>query len=221
MKGFTLAETLITLGIIGVVAAITIPTISKWYENSYKTQYREIFSELNQALRLLEEDGASPLTTCNSMDDNCFRDAFAKKIKITHKCNGSVPNPCQKTSKLLDNTTNYRDKIAVNVQWPSFVTVKGYSVKFRFHYQGCSTTTNDITKYNYGTLDSCGWVQVDTNGLSGPNTEGKDIFHLLLLPNGFVPLYISDDKVKDCYEGTGISCASLYINNSGKIKLYN
>lgn len=30
-KGFTLAETLITLGIIGVVAAITIPNLQKSY----------------------------------------------------------------------------------------------------------------------------------------------------------------------------------------------
>lgn len=82
-RAFTLAEVLITLGIIGVVAAMTIPTLmAKIQENTYKSQYKKIFSELNQALRLLEEDDSSPLLLCKSMDDKCFRDQFVKKSRF-------------------------------------------------------------------------------------------------------------------------------------------
>ena len=56
--GFTLAEVLITLGIIGVVAAMTIPTLTSKIQNlQYATAYRKAFSSLNQALRLMQNDG--------------------------------------------------------------------------------------------------------------------------------------------------------------------
>lgn len=48
--GFTLAEVLITLGIIGVVAAMTIPTlISNTNGAQFKTAYKKALSTLNQA----------------------------------------------------------------------------------------------------------------------------------------------------------------------------
>ena len=49
--GFTLAEVLITLGIIGVVAAMTIPTlISNTNVAQFKTAYKKALSTLNQAV---------------------------------------------------------------------------------------------------------------------------------------------------------------------------
>ena len=51
--GFTLAEVLITLGIIGVVAAMTIPTlISNIYGVRYKSQFKKAISTLAQAGKL-------------------------------------------------------------------------------------------------------------------------------------------------------------------------
>ena len=48
--GFTLAEVLITLGIIGVVAAMTIPTlIANTSSTQFKTAYKKTLSTLNQA----------------------------------------------------------------------------------------------------------------------------------------------------------------------------
>lgn len=56
---FTLAEVLITLGIIGVVASITIPTLSqKLYEKRTVTQLRAVQSILSQSVKAAEaEDG--------------------------------------------------------------------------------------------------------------------------------------------------------------------
>ena len=49
--GFTLAEVLITLGIIGVVAAMTIPTlISNTNGAQFKSAYKKALSSLNQAV---------------------------------------------------------------------------------------------------------------------------------------------------------------------------
>jgi len=56
-KGFTLAEVLITLGIIGVVAAITIPGLmTKIRETQFKTAYKKAYANLNQVMRLLQSD---------------------------------------------------------------------------------------------------------------------------------------------------------------------
>ena len=56
-KGFTLAETLITLGIIGVVAALTIPTLmKKYYEKQTVSRLRETQSILSQAIKMAEDE---------------------------------------------------------------------------------------------------------------------------------------------------------------------
>ena len=60
-RAFTLAEVLITLGIIGVVAAMTIPTLmQKYYEKQTVTKVIEIQSIVSQALKLVEEDYDTP-----------------------------------------------------------------------------------------------------------------------------------------------------------------
>lgn len=51
--GFTLAEVLITLGIIGVVAAMTIPTLmNNVGRTEFKTGFKKIVSTLNQAVTM-------------------------------------------------------------------------------------------------------------------------------------------------------------------------
>lgn len=53
LAGFTLAEVLITLGIIGVVAAMTIPTLmSNTNKSEFKTAYKKVISAVNQAVTL-------------------------------------------------------------------------------------------------------------------------------------------------------------------------
>lgn len=54
---FTLAEVLITLGIIGVVAAMTIPMlISKIQKAQIETQIRENYSSIYQTMKMAEND---------------------------------------------------------------------------------------------------------------------------------------------------------------------
>ena len=56
-KGFTLAEVLITLGIIGVVAAMTIPTLmTKYAKQRTETQLVKFYSMMNQTLRMSVAD---------------------------------------------------------------------------------------------------------------------------------------------------------------------
>lgn len=59
--GFTLAEVLITLGIIGIVAAMTIPNlIQKNYEHQTVTKLKKTHSIISQAMRLASEEYGDP-----------------------------------------------------------------------------------------------------------------------------------------------------------------
>lgn len=66
--GFTLAEVLITLGIIGIVAALTIPgLITKCKEMQYRVTYKKVYSSLNQAMKYAQEDDGVDLTLGNTI----------------------------------------------------------------------------------------------------------------------------------------------------------
>ncbi len=77
-KGFTLAEVLITLGIVGVVAAITIPTISKNIQNAVlKNQFKKFYSTFSQAVFGIQTMSGRPVkchywtTQGNPYTNNC------------------------------------------------------------------------------------------------------------------------------------------------------
>lgn len=54
-KGFTLAEVLITLGIIGIIAAMTLPTLIQKYKNQVvETRLKKFYTTFNQAIQLAE-----------------------------------------------------------------------------------------------------------------------------------------------------------------------
>lgn len=56
-KAFTLAEVLITLGIIGVVAALTLPTLIQTNKNKeVETKLQKIYSVMKQAILMSELD---------------------------------------------------------------------------------------------------------------------------------------------------------------------
>ena len=60
-NGFTLAEVLITLGIIGVVAAMTIPTLMTNYaKHRTETQLVKFYSMMNQTLRMSVAENGDP-----------------------------------------------------------------------------------------------------------------------------------------------------------------
>ena len=82
-KGFTLAEVLITLAIIGVVAALTIPSvIVKTQQQEFKTGAKKAISVLSQAIQLTEvKDGYTPFTD-NPAAQADFIDALMNNMNI-------------------------------------------------------------------------------------------------------------------------------------------
>ena len=88
--GFTLAETLITIGIIGIVAAMTIPTLMTKLKNDRESAIlKEDYSILQQMMKMANEEGAmGSIAVGNNMDEmkEWFNTYFLPYIKTTSVC---------------------------------------------------------------------------------------------------------------------------------------
>ena len=79
-RAFTLAEVLITLGIIGIVAALTIPALIQNYKN-HETEARlaKFYSVVNQAIAMAEVDYGDKIYWFNEGNDKNKRVEWFKK----------------------------------------------------------------------------------------------------------------------------------------------
>lgn len=159
ISAFTLAEVLITLGIIGVVAAITIPVIqSKIQDEEHKTAYKKAYSVLYQAfLKASQEGDIVPLMGTNSSvgSEENFA-AIKKQFIVTKECTGSNISEC------WDITTGEHWR-SDDYNVPAFIDNSGYAWKLRGR--------------NAWSLNPA--VLVDINGLKKPNKYGQDRFPFL------------------------------------------
>lgn len=179
-KAFTLAEVLITLGIIGVVAAITIPTLmNNTQEAEFKSAWKKEFSVLaNATTRVMTDNGGTMENVCSSLDQNCFRsiytDNYLKAIK-TCDINGSYGNCWDYT-----NSDDHKGTWGGNSS--GAVLNDGSFLMFYYSNVACSNTA-------FGTnIARCGNIFVDTNGFKGPNKQGKDIHCVIVAKDSIIPL---------------------------------
>ena len=82
-KGFTLSEVLITIAVIGVVAAMTLPVvINKTQEKQFITAWKKSFAEISNACLMLRNDDVSFV----GMSENGMLNNLARYIKHTKIC---------------------------------------------------------------------------------------------------------------------------------------
>jgi len=76
--GFTLAEVLIVLGIIGIVANMTIPTlIQNVQAEEYITTYKRVYSDISSVVKdIIDENGMGSLAGVLTDSDDTFTTAF-------------------------------------------------------------------------------------------------------------------------------------------------
>ena len=164
---FTLAEILITLGIIGVVAAMTLPVlISKYQERSWLTSFKRTYSILYQAyLGAYQENGIAS-TWCPAKNSDCAKtyfDILSPHLKVVEIWGFDRPDFLYKIS--------YHDLDGRDIG--------SNNIFSKTHYK---FVLNDgtIVALQYESELNMPLLQVDTNGLKGPNQLGKDIFYFSL-----------------------------------------
>lgn len=194
-KGFTLSEVLITLGIIGVVAAVTMPTlVGNYNKQSYVTKLREVHSQFSQSLSAYMSDNKA-----DNLRDAKFRKNLSGFVsayfKIAKNC-GTVPGDCFADSyKNLQGTVS--GVLNTACDGGSYVLTNGASL--------CVHSTSTNTCRN-GEL--CATIQVDINGKSSPNTFGKDTFGFFIYDDGVIDDWRATKACRtsgSCGNGTSVA----------------
>lgn len=110
-SGFTLAEVLITLGIIGVVAAMTIPTLmNSTNQAEFKTGFKKIMSTLNQAVTMnvaLESVDFSALTTGTTSSTQSVLSMFVNRMNVMKTTSVTTDTQVTQMGTPFTGGTNY------------------------------------------------------------------------------------------------------------------
>ena len=169
-KAFTLAEVLITLLIIGVIASIVIPgVINDTKEAEFNVGVKKTYADLSNALKMVLINNGNVLDFAN---EPALRDDFCNVMTCVAKGRGIDVVPGG------DAFYRYKNKAVIEGD---------------FNY-----SNNIVAKLNNGTLflilpvDStcavwgvnvCAKIQIDINGLKGPAMAGKDVYMFYIVRN--------------------------------------
>lgn len=206
-KAFTVAEVLITMGIIGMVAEMTIPTLMQNVQDqANRAAWKKNYSALSQVIAQFKYDNGDTLTT-NFLDISNFnntRDKLKPYLQYTKICDrwASFGNCWPSVSKTLDGSPS------TFVDLPGFLLTNGASVMIAVLNNDCSGQIGNIK-------DICGYMPVDVNGMKGPNVQGKDQFSFWITSRGTKPEGTPDDGRDNWCEGSGLGqgCSAKYIMN--------
>jgi len=211
-SGFTLAETLITLGIIGLVAAMTIPNImTKIQELQTVTKLKATYSMLLQVLKIANEEIGTPedwgITGRNAKSGAIIAQNLKPYMKIAVDCgmgSNRAPEKCFPPKSKSLNGTDVSSKYINSKYYVKLLN--GTSVAFEGERGG------GIYMY----------FLVDINGNTQPNTWGIDIFEFSYTSKGLVPSGHIDNPSNtyknSCIskKSSGTGCA-YYVLNTGKM----
>lgn len=161
-KAFTLAEVLITLGIIGIVAAMTMPSlVANHKEKEMITAWKKAYSDISNAALLMSQN-AEDLST-----EQLIGETFAKYIKIDKVCEA--------------------DKDVVQGCWPANTPIYSYDKRLKLANNigslGAGSVCMNTVSGGALCIDTGGRYTIlyfDVNGARKPNIVGRDLFAAIL-----------------------------------------
>ena len=186
-QAFTLAEVLITIGIIGIIAAMTIPAIVKKYQKvALQTGLKKGYAVLQTALEKMHAD-TGIIPSPQNYERQTFKNTYIKYFNIMIDCGlGSTDITDRENAKtycaseqLLENEENrrytqhyktYNKKVYLDptlLNNGQFVLSDGMIVM--------------IENWDPGRL----YISIDVNGIKkSPNVWGQDLFTFQLMNDG-------------------------------------
>lgn len=223
-NGFTLAEALITLGIIGVVASLTLPSINTSVQKS------QVGPALMKSINTLQNALSLGMTKNNFRNLNSF-----PTVRAIFEDSQKGP---------LYTTLDYYDTITESKQYYNFdgtsfdnisTNTRIYTTKDGIDYILPNNGNNPVNELKnmkkYGTQGFP--IYIDINGYNkAPNTLGKDTFKLIVDTKGIVIPYggyeyatYSSDETIPQWETTcnttevsdGNDCTGSVVDNGGKV----
>ncbi len=211
-QAFTMAEILLSLTIIGVVAAITLPSLTgNINERTWNTQRKALYARMSQAVSLMPSLNGYGSTAENAAE-TFVTAGLAKVLKINNICDNEHLIDCGITSKMIDmkgstispfpktlhemnskfaiDADRFSESVSIlNTDAAAFETANGESILVFYNPYCRSDLDNQGQSARRSSLNCmCVNFVYDLNGTKGPNTIGKDI-------NFISVLYPSDSEV--------------------------
>ncbi len=196
-RAFTLAEVLVTLGIIGVVSAMTVPTLMQNHQRkTYSVQAHKFYNEMQQALTMFMTDNNAVginETKLNNSDFDISVTPFVKNyFKVVQDC-GATPQPCFADEyKSLSGT----------------VITAGRGQNFRC-FSLASGASFCMGAFSGNADTGAGYIYVDTNGSQGPNIGCRDYWRMF---------YYSDASVDGWNLSPGCKKNGALCPNGGSVE---
>ncbi len=178
-KGFTLAEILITLAIIGIVAAITLPSLLvNVNEKAWDAQKKALHARLAQAIGQMNTLGGYGTytedtqgnATADTAAESFILDALSKVYKINNVCGPDKLSSCGLPSKItsIDATSE--------ITFPTKMKELNESLLNGNHYTGEDGDVADTKAAAFETVNGES-IAVFYNPLCGSNTSANNISH--------------------------------------------
>ena len=229
---YTLAEVLITLGIIGVVASLTLPSVVANYKKQVTVnQLKKAYSTLGQvAQKAVADNGPVGLGVGSTVTVDEVKEFFNTYWLPYFK--GVSVFPEDKKVILNDDLWHYKT-YAGNIYNVAIATIYS-SGRIFFSTADGMTYFIDIMDWKNVIYDDNGNISsadkvfsskqtafVDVNGIKPPNTFGKDVFYFVIdFDKGVVRPYDYsglENTVNSRCMNTGFSCATKIMRESWKI----
>ena len=213
-NAFTLAEVLITLGIIGIVAAMTLPSlVNNHKEKELITHTKKLYSNIQNAVILGQKDlgviGDNSVLFDVTQSHAQAAHKFAKYFNGAKVCESKSQKGCsqyyysvkyatKKTSGGDDTTIGASltgPKIILNDG--SIIQVTQYTSCRRVQENDCVQDANgNCVKDEYGNTTNkttihtnCADLHIDVNGTKLPNQYGADIYNIKIMQNKLSPSF--------------------------------
>ena len=200
-NAFTLAEVLITLGIIGVVAAMTMPTlINQTNGAQYKAAYKKALSALSQAITLnVALDDVSFADINNTDDDRKLDNVLRKRMNVVNPTTSAGYDLPTDDISISYKYTCKEDDEATACSGQTTGTSVDRTGTIKASTQNKFLFFNDSSMFAYTDTDTASGCTpknqclgiIDVNGAKGPNKVVSDANN----PTDIYPVVFYDQTV--------------------------
>ncbi len=210
-KGFTLAEILITLGIVGIVAVLSIPSVMKNYKNRmYTAQLEKVYSQISNATSAIMSDEQVDTFYETKAGASTAQDA------TTGEYTAGLPYFLNNYFKAVKKNCATGDDPCVQAGVNTYKTITGTPITGIGDGTYCIQTVNGAAICGFfNPNNTCMSIVVDVNGLEAPNIAGRDIFSIDIHKNGSLSDYASG-----CADNN-FGCTASQCTTGATTNLYN
>lgn len=190
-RAFTLAEVLLVLGIIGTVAALTLPVLINDTNNKVTVvKLKKAYSTLSQATAMVQ-NSVNNLAKGNDLASvTKFYELYKPYLRLAKDCGCGVSQAgcwSDNTKALNGNDYTYSHKGWIGDYSCSVTLADGTNITFdAWQSENLGIEADDTWAF---------FMFVDVNGNKKPNTLGKDVFNFAVSRNGLVPAGMQSDSI--------------------------